>query len=393
MAARAEAAPWVIVAGGFHQRGGMDRANAALASHLLATGHRVHLVGHEIDPDLSQHRLAHPHAVTRPRGLPGLAERRLGRAGAATARAVMAAHPEARVVVNGGNCPWPDINWVHAVHSAWPVCDDGAPWWSRYRARRLKEIAVERERAALRAASVVIANSEATRRAVIDRVGVPRGRAHTVYLGSNPQWGVPGTAERAEARAALDLPSDVPIVLFVGALGNDINKGFDLLWRAWIGLARAEQWDARLVVAGGGWRVARWQAEAARSLPAGHVRFLGFTPHVRQLLAAGDLLVSPVRYEAYGLNVHEALCRGLAVMVSEHAGVTERFDADMAPALLPQGATPDQIAERLRSWRGDVDGWRARAASTGARLRARSWAAMAEELVAVAERPPARATA
>ena len=383
----------MIVAGGFHQRGGMDRANAALASHLLETGHRVHLVGHEIDPELARHRLAHPHAVARPRGLPGVAERLLSRAGVATARAVTSAHPEARVVVNGGNCPWPDINWVHAVHSVWPVCDDGAPWWSRYRTRRLKQAAVERERAALRAASVVIANSEATRRAVIDRVGVPRGRAHTVYLGSTPEWGVPGTAERAEARAALDLPPDVPIVLFVGALGNDINKGFDLLWRAWLDLTRSGQWDARLVVAGGGWRVARWQAEAARSLPAGHVRFLGFTPHVRQLLAAGDLLVSPVRYEAYGLNVHEALCRGLAVMVSEDAGVTERFDATMAPALLPQGATPDQIAERLRSWRGDVDGWRARAASTGARLRARSWAAMAEELVAVAERPPARATA
>ena len=29
--------------------------------------------------------------------------------------------PLARVVVNGGNCAWPDINWVHAVHAAWPV--------------------------------------------------------------------------------------------------------------------------------------------------------------------------------------------------------------------------------------------------------------------------------
>jgi glycosyltransferase involved in cell wall biosynthesis len=123
------------------------------------------------------------------------------------------------------------------------------------------------------------------------------------------------------------------------------------------------------------------------------VRFLGFTPNVRELLAAGDLLVSPVRYEAYGLNVHEALCRGLAVMVTETAGVVERFDSTMAPALLPQGVSADDLADRLRAWRSDVEGWRSRASATASRLRARSWTAMAAELVAVAQASRARASA
>jgi glycosyltransferase involved in cell wall biosynthesis len=121
------------------------------------------------------------------------------------------------------------------------------------------------------------------------------------------------------------------------------------------------------------------------------VRFLGFTPHVRDVLAAGDLLVSPVRYEAYGLNVHEALCRGLAVMVTETAGVVERFDSTMSPALLPQGVTADGLADRLRAWRADVEGWRSRAAATAARLRARSWTAMAAELIAVVQESTSRA--
>ena len=371
----------------------MDRANAALAHYLLARGHEVHLVGHEIAAPLEHHRGARVHEVARPRGLPALAERMLGRTGRAVARAVVAADDRARVVVNGGNCPWPDINWVHAVHAAWPVFDEGAPWWARTRARRLKKIAVARERAALRAAAVVIANSETTRRAVIDRVGLASARARTVYLGSSPDWGVPDAAERADARAWLGLPPDVPVVVFVGALGNDINKGFDRLWRAWTDLARSGSWDARLVVAGGGWRVAHWQAEAARTFGDGHVQFLGFTPNVREILAAGDLLASPVRYEAYGLNVHEALCRGLAVMVTESAGVTERFDAGMAASLLPHGATADQIAQRLRAWRADTAGWRARAAPTAARLRARSWDAMAADFVAAAMQPEAQATA
>jgi glycosyltransferase involved in cell wall biosynthesis len=391
MAARAESAPWVIVAGGFHQHGGMDRANAALAACLLENGHRVHLVGHEIDQQLGAHRLATTHAIVRPRGAPALAERLLARTGASVARTVLAADSNARVVVNGGNCVWPDINWLHAVHAAWPVRDDGAPWWSRYRTRRLKRIAIERERTALRAARIVIANSDATRRAAIDRVGVARARAHTVYLGSDPDWGVPDAAERVAARDGLGVPPDVPVVLFVGALGNDINKGFDLLWQAWQALSRTGSWNARLIVAGGGWRASAWQRQAERLYPPGHVRFLGFTPHVRDVLAAGDLLVSPVRYEAYGLNVHEALCRGLAVMVTETAGVVERFDSTMSAALLPQGVTADGLADRLRVWRADIEDWRSRAAATAARLRARSWTAMASELVAVAQESQARA--
>jgi glycosyltransferase involved in cell wall biosynthesis len=390
MAVRAEPATWVIVAGGFHQHGGMDRANAALADCLLDGGHRVHLVGHEIDRQLGAHRLASTHAVARPRGAPALAERLLARAGASVARAVLGGDSNARVVVNGGNCVWPDINWVHAVHAAWPVRDEGAPWWSRYRTRRLKRIAIARERAALQVARIVIANSEATRRAAIDRVGVARARAHTIYPGSDPAWGVPASAERVAARDALNVPPDVPVVLFVGALGNDINKGFDVLWQAWRNLSRAGAWNARLIVAGGGWRAAAWQRQAARLYPPGHVRFLGFTPHVRDLLAAGDLLVSPVRYEAYGLNVHEALCRGLAVMVTETAGVVERFDSTMSPALLPPGVTADALADRLRAWRADVEGWRARASATAARLRARSWAAMAAELVALVQESRSR---
>jgi glycosyltransferase involved in cell wall biosynthesis len=393
MPASVEQTPWVIVAGGFHHHGGMDRANAALAAYLLESGVPVHLVGHEIDPRFVADPLVTVHVVPRPRGLPGLSDRLLGRTGSQVARQIVERYPHARVVVNGGNCEWPDINWVHAVHAAWPVVDGGAPWWSRCRNRWLKAAAVQRERTSLQRAGLVIANSDTTRRALIERVGVTPGRIRTVYLGSDPSWNAVGAEERAAAVAALRLPPDRPVVLFVGAMGTDVNKGFDVLWRSWLELTASGRWDASLVVAGDGWRLAGWRAEAARSAAAGSVRFLGFTPDIRDVLAAGDLLVSPVRYESYGLNVHEALCRGLAVMVTRSAGVVERFEDSMREALLPDGIAPPQVAERLRSWRTDVQGWRARAAATGARLRARSWADMAAELVAVAQGTPERASA
>jgi hypothetical protein len=45
-------APWVIVAGGFHQKGGMDKANLALADYLLEREVPVHLVTHSVEPSL-----------------------------------------------------------------------------------------------------------------------------------------------------------------------------------------------------------------------------------------------------------------------------------------------------------------------------------------------------
>ena len=394
----ADVPAWVIVAGGFHDRGGMDRANLELADFLLQSGVQVHLVGHEIDDRVGRHPLAVVHAVPRPKGLPALAERLLSGTGRRVAARVTAASPGARVVVNGGNCPWPDVNWVHAVHAAWPVIDDGAPWWSRRRNRRLKEVAVRRERAALRQARLVIANSAATSRAVVERVGVGSERVRTIHLGSDPAWGPASDGERRAARAAFGLPPDSPVVVFVGALGSDLNKGFDVLLPAWARLAasapadgsscsaRAGRWDARLLVAGGGWRVERWRREAARLGLSSSVHFLGFTTRVREVLAAGDLLVSPVRYEAYGLNVHEALCRGLAVMVTRSAGVVERFEGGMDGAALPEDLAVPALADRLARWRTDVEGWRGRAQRTASRMRQRSWQDMAGEIVATVHR-------
>jgi glycosyltransferase involved in cell wall biosynthesis len=91
-----------------------------------------------------------------------------------------------------------------------------------------------------------------------------------------------------------------------------------------------------------------------------------------------------VRYEAYGLNVQEALCRGTAVMVSRDAGIVERFDDALTPAILPSNVTSEQLVAAMRVWAADVDGWRQRAASTAGRLRSRSWDDMAAEIVAAA---------
>ncbi|MGZ4814821.1 MAG: hypothetical protein ACXVZV_05410, partial [Terriglobales bacterium] len=130
--------PWVLVCGGFHRLGGMDRANLALAEALLEQGREVFLVGHNIDSEILKHPRVHATIVPQPVGVL-LAEGSLKRAGIRVATEVTRRWPDARVVVNGGNCPWPDINWVHSVHAAWRRFDARAPLWFRAKSRVNKQ--------------------------------------------------------------------------------------------------------------------------------------------------------------------------------------------------------------------------------------------------------------
>jgi glycosyltransferase involved in cell wall biosynthesis len=122
-----------------------------------------------------------------------------------------------------------------------------------------------------------------------------------------------------------------------------------------------------------------WKARAARELPEGRVRFLGFRRDMPTVFAACDLLIHPARYEAYGLAVHEALCRGLPALVSATAGVAERYPADLGQLLLQDPASATELTARLSAWRAD-EGIAERVADFAARLRARTWDHMAREI-------------
>lgn len=376
---------WVIVAGGFHERGGMDRANSALASHLLKRGHTVHMVAHSVSPELSARERAHAHIVARPAGSYLLGEFLLAREGRRVARELSRATNRVRVVANGGNCLWTDVNWVHSVHHAWPPSDAGAPLWFKLKNRLTNALARARERRAIRAARMVVANSEKTRRDLAELVGVQTERVRVVMLGSGAACTEATEEERRLARASFGLDEGRASVAFVGALGHDRNKGFDTLWRAWVSLCESDEWDAQLLVAGGGRGVEAWRECVKRAGLEGRVRLIGFTERVEDVYAAADLLVSPVRYEAYGLNVHEAVCRGAAALVSAQAGAAETFPHDLREMLLPDAEDSEDLAARLKMWRADVEGWRRRFAPMAAGLRSRTWERMAQEFLATVE--------
>ncbi len=235
---------WVLVAGGFHRAGGMDAANAALATHLADRGSKVHLVCHRADEDLQKHNMVEVHRVERPAGSFFLGQWLINSSGRRVARAALAQDDSTRVVVNGGNCNWPDINWVHYVHHAWREIDVEGPPLSRAKLRLDKSVALVREQRALVRARLVIANSNRTRSDLINLLGITAEKVHTVYLGSEPHWRLQTPERRSSAREWLHKPADRPIVAFVGSSDSIRGKVSILCGKRGKGFVARPEWDA-----------------------------------------------------------------------------------------------------------------------------------------------------
>ena len=384
--------PWVIVAGGFHHKGGMDKANLALAEYLLEQDVPVHLISHGIEPHLASHPLATAHLISRPAQSFLLGELALAVRARIIIRGIVRKWPLARVVVNGGNCIWPGINWAHYIHHAWSGPGSGRLLYD-IKNRVSESWAKRSERAAYHKAQLVITNSKRTSREVVEYFGVDKQRVHTVYLGSDPAWGPVASEERSAARQSLQVSEFRTLAAFVGGLGYDHRKGFDVLFRAWEQLCARPDWDVDLIVAGGGPATSDWRRKIAQAGLSERIRLLGFSEQVKSLLAAADVLVSPVRYEAYGLNVQEAICRGVPAMVSASAGVAERYGSAFEPMLFPDPENVDDMVERLAAWRASKPEWQARFQPLGNMLRSRSWRDTAIDFVSIVQQGTSAETA
>lgn len=373
--------PWVVVAGDFVRTGGMDAANHALASYLARAGTETHVVAHRIADDLATLPNLRFHRVPRPLGSHTLGFPLLDRAGRRVARALADRGPV--VLGNGGNCRAANTVWLHYVHAAYAPEIAGRPL-RRVVAFAARRAALRDERAVVRQAQAVICNSEVTARHTRELIGTS-GTLRSVYYGADAErFRPPSDGERAEARRALGWTDARPTLVFVGALG-DRRKGFDTLFDAWTRLCADRAWDARLAVVGAGGELDAWRRRAAEAGLADRIAFLGFQADVRRVLWAADALVSPTRYEAYGLAVQEALCCGLPAAVSTEAGVAERIRGPLRDLLLPDPDDAADLARRLRAWRGSMGIHRTAALELAAELRTWTWDDMARQIVAAVE--------
>jgi glycosyltransferase involved in cell wall biosynthesis len=371
--------PYLLVTGDFVQTGGMDRANFALAEYLAASGEELHLVAYRVAPELLAYPNVRFHQVPKPANSYLLGGFWLDWAGRRQAEALASG---GRVLVNGGNCQWGDVNWVHYTHAAYqPVHQAGLR--QQIKGRLTHQLFLAAERAALQSARVVIVNSERTRQDLVEHLKIPAQRLHQVYYGIDPRTFFPATqAEQRQLRQQLGWACDRKLAVFIGALG-DRRKGFDTLFAAWQQLCVDSSWDVDLVTIGVGAELPLWQQRATEAGIGDRIQFLGFRSDVPNLLRAADCLVAPTRYEAYGLGVHEALCCGLPAIVSASAGVAERYPADLRDLLLTNPEDVEELMTRLSGWHNALDSCRQRTEVLAAELRRYTWTDMAAKIVEI----------
>lgn len=370
---------FTIVTGDFVPTGGMDRANYALADYIARQGSQLHLVAHRVDAALAERSSVTVHQVSKPLNSNFLGAPLLARKGVEIGKQ-LGKNSHAYTIANGGNCVYPDINWVHYVHAAY-VPDNRTGVAAKLKQQLERQIALKTEREALQASRIAIVNSHLTRNHLIDLLDIDPLKIKTIYYGIDASVFYPAAAdEREKLRLEYGWDLDRPIVTFIGALG-DRRKGFDTLFGAWQQLCQDPNWNASLVVIGVGAELPLWQQRVQTAGLVDRIEFMGFRRDVPSILRAADCLVAPTRYEAYGLGVHEALCCGLPALTTATAGVAERYSTELQDLLLPDANNVEDLVKRLYGWQQQYPYYRQQAIDLSTSLRRHTWDDMASDII------------
>lgn len=185
----------------------------------------------------------------------------------------------------------------------------------------------------------LIAVSDGLRR-TYERIGVPPGRFVTVPNGVAP---LSRRASREEARRALGLRPEQPVVLTVGRLTR--MKAQCHLIDAVPALAARFPGLAVVLVGDGPLRGALAEQAAALGV-AGNVWLPGHRDDARSLLAAADVFVLPSRHEGMPLVALEAMEAGLPVVATRVIGSSEAVD-DGVTGMLVRPADPAALGAAL----------------------------------------------
>jgi glycosyltransferase involved in cell wall biosynthesis len=186
---------------------------------------------------------------------------------------------------------------------------------------------------AVRRASVVIADSAATQRDVVELLGARPDKVRVVPLGVSPLLQPVPAVDIAVFRADRLLPAQY--VLYVGARKR--HKNLELLVRAWGAMRPSER--PPLVLSGVPWPDHDPLARLARILGVSSViRFAGDLHDevsLACLYSGAALVVQPSLSEGFGLPPLEALACGVAVLSSD-AGSLPEVLGDCAVYLPPR---------------------------------------------------------
>lgn len=239
---------------------------------------------------------------------------------------------------------------------------------------------VERTAGSVREATRVIADSEATRRDLVELLGASPAAVHVVPLGCDARFS-PGDVAAARRAVATELRIDAPFVLHVGTI--EPRKNLPALLSAFARARRTRGLRQLLVLAGApGWGVEPVRARIEAEGLADVVRLTGPVTDAQLLMLyrAADLFTFPSLYEGFGLPVLEAMACGTPVVTADVAALPE-VAGDAALIVDPRNEAV--LAEAIDRGLHDVD-LRARLQAAGLARAARfTWERCAAATLAV----------
>lgn len=242
----------------------------------------------------------------------------------------------------------------------------------------------EAEAEIMRCSDVVLASCTVEADQLAGLYHADAGRVRVVAPGVDHAFFGPG--HRPQARRALGLPLDVPLLLFVGRLQP--LKRAEVAVRALAALRD----DAQLVIVGGpsgpdaeAYR-RRLEAEVADAGLAHRVRFVEPQPHelLSTFYRAADVCLVPSRSESFGLVALEAAACGTPVVATAVGGLTTLVDHGCTGYLIDDG-DPAAFAGAVRRILDDPLGAERMASEAVLRARRYTWARSAAVLRATYE--------
>jgi len=253
-----------------------------------------------------------------------------------------------------------------------PECAD--PRLVSYLTRRVPR-AIER-------ASVVLADSECTKKDLVRLLGAPKGKIEVVYGGVSAAF-APVTDEGVLRRAQEEYGLDRPFILSVGRLEPRKNLG-RLIEAYWLLRQEADIRHRLLLVGDKGWLYDGLFAQVGKLKLENNVIFLGFVPDddLPALLSLADVFAYPSLYEGFGLPPLEAMACGTPVVASNTSCLPEVL-GEAALFIDPTDVRP--LAETLHRVLTDEELRQDMSKRGLARATQFSWSTSAQKLLAVYE--------
>lgn len=252
----------------------------------------------------------------------------------------LAASPAHVLVDHGMRLAAADLLFVHNLYSEALRHLEREDW----RARAAAEAAFFRE---LGRSTLIVANSELVRRALLEHFELPPGQVRVERPGYRSARFSLARAPtlRAAGRRALRLEASEPLVGFVTS-GDFAKRGLDVFLEAAERLAAVRP-EARFLVVGS----KRLPASAAAHplVSSGRLLYRPKSARPEPWFAALDVFLYPARFEEFGLVVTEALALGIPVLTSRRVGASECLPPAYAPWLLeaPHAARFAELALAL----------------------------------------------